>query len=278
MKIREIEEGDLPAVIALFAYAFPLRRPTYWRRGFDNMRVLPAIPGHARYGFLFEADNKVQAVLLALGAQVGDTCRRINLSAWCAHPTYRMMGGLLHAKVMKQKAESYLNLSPAEHVIPMLEPLGFKPYTGGVCLIDGRAALRTDMGSRLIPYDPAKDNGLTAELAIIAERHYRYGCTVLMLYRGSAPAELVIYRTKWIKGVLPCGQVICGAPERVLAAAGPLMRYLLKRGIALALVDIIEPCDMIGTHTFWGRSLRYSRGTPPAVGDLLDSEFALFGP
>lgn len=278
MKIREIREADLPAVTALFAEAFPRRRPNYWHRGFKNMRELPAISGHARYGYLCEVDEKVQAALLALSTQVGDACPRINLSAWCARPAYRMMAALLHARVMKQKAESYLNLTPAEHVVPMMQAFGFKPYTGGACLLDARAALHSSRGLYLARYDPSNNNDLSAELTSIASRHFRYGCTVLMLYHGSAPAELLIYRVKWLKGILPCAQMIYGAPEGVLAAAGPLMRHLLKRAIGLALVDITAQCDMFGARIYAGRNLRYSNGVAPAVGDLLDSEFALFGP
>jgi len=278
MKIREIEEADVPSITTLFSEAFPRRRATYWQRGFENMRRLPAIPGRTRYGYLFEADEKVRGVLLSLSTQIGDACPRVNLSSWYAHPSYRMTAGLLHARVMNQKSGSYLNLSPAENVVPMLDALGFKPYTAGVCLLDARVALCPSRGWQLTRYDPSKTNVLPAALTTTAERHHRYGCTVLMLHYGSAPAELLIYRVKWIKGILPCAQMIFGAPEQVLAAAGPLMRHLLRRAIPLALVDIIEPCNMFGARTYAGRNLRYSHGTAPAVGDMLDSEFALFGP
>jgi hypothetical protein len=278
MRIREIEERDLPAVTALFADAFPRRRAAYWQRGFENMRELSAIPGHVRYGYLFEADEKVRGVLLALSTQIGDACPRINLSAWCVHPAYRMMAGLLHIRVMKQKAGSFLNLSPAEQVVPMLEPLGFKPYTDGVCLLDPLAALRPSRGWRLSRYDPSNNTGLPAELAVTAARHSRYGCTVLLLHRGSAPAELFIYRVKWIKGIIPCAQMICGAPERIFEAAGLLMRHLLSKAIPFALFDVIEPYYMMGARTYLGRSLRYYHGAAPLAGDMLDSEFALFGP
>lgn len=278
MKIREIEEGDLAGVTALFAENFPRRRPAYWQRGFENLCLLPTIPGHPRYGYLLENDGMVQVVLLLLSAQLGDGLPRINFSTWCARPAYRPTAVLLHTRAMKQKAELYLNLSPAEHVVPILEFSGFKPYTGGVCLLDARAALHPGRGCRLTRYDPRRDNGLPAATAIIAARHHRYGCKVLVLHSGSGTAELFIYRLKWIKGILPCAQMLLGTPDRILAAAGPLMRHLLRRGITLALVDITEDIHMVGARTYPGRNLRYAKGAVPAVGDMLDSEFALFGP
>ena len=72
--------------------------------------------------------------------------------------------------------------------------------------------------------------------------------------------------------------MIFGAPEQVLEAAGPIMRHLLGKAIPLALVDIGEPRDMLGVHTCLGRNLRYFSGSAPAVGDMLDSELAIFGP
>jgi hypothetical protein len=278
MKIREIEEGDLAAVTALFAESFPRRRAAYWQRGFENMCLLPIIPGYPRFGYLLENDSMVQVVLLLLSAQFGDGLPRINFSTWCARPAYRPTAILLHTRAMKQKADLYLNLSPAEHVVPILEVFGFTPYTSGVCLLDARAALHPGRGFRLTRYDPGKDNGLPVATAIIAARHHRYGCKVLLLDNGSGTAELLVYRLKWIKGILSCAQMLLGTPDRILAAAGPLMRHLLSRGIPLALVDITEDIHMFGVRTYPGRNLRYAKGPAPAVGDMLDSEFALFGP
>jgi hypothetical protein len=278
MKIREIDEGDLAAVTTLFVESFPRRRPTYWQRGFENLRLLPGIPGYPRYGYLIENDGLVQVVLLLLSARFGAGLPRINFSTWCARPGYRPMAILLHTRAMRQKAELYLNLSPAEHVVPILEVSGFKPYTGGVCLLDARAALYPGRGCRLTRYDPGTDNGLPAEMASIAARHHSYGCKVLVLDSGSEIAELLIYRIKWIKGVTPCAQMLLGSPDRILAVAGPLMRHLLGRGIPLALIDIAEDIRMVGARTYLGRNLRYAKGAAPVVGDMLDSEFALFGP
>jgi hypothetical protein len=77
--------------------------------------------GHPRYGYLLENDGMVQAVLLALSAQFGDGLPRINFSTWCARPTYRPAAILLQTRAMRQKAELYLNLSAAEHTVPILK-------------------------------------------------------------------------------------------------------------------------------------------------------------
>jgi hypothetical protein len=56
------------------------------------------------------------------------------------------------------------------------------------------------------------------------------------------------------------------------------MRHLLGRAIPLALVDISEDTESAGARRYPGRNVRYVKGPAPAVGDMMDSELALFGP
>ena len=71
---------------------------------------------------------------------------------------------------------------------------------------------------------------------------------------------------------------VYGAPETILAHAGSIARRLLARSIPLALVDWPN-----GAAAPFGRAMpaygvRYKRGgDDPALGDLLDTEYALFG-
>jgi hypothetical protein len=278
MGIREIVEGDLPAVVALLAEGFPRRRPSYWRRGFENMRALPALPAYPRYGYLLEEDAAVQGVILLPSTRIGDVAPRANLSSWYVRAAYRSTAVFLYMQAIKQKGGLHLTLSPSPHALPISEALGFKPYTSGICLLDARAALRPARGWRLTRYDPGSEGSLPPATAEIAARHHRYGCTSLILESAATAPELLVYRPKEIKNLIPCAQMLYGAPERVLAAAGPLMRHLLGRAIPLALFDISEDSESAGARRYPGRNLRYVKGPAPAVGDMLDSEFALFGP
>jgi hypothetical protein len=278
MKIREIEEDDLASVTKLFGEAFPRRRAAYWQRGFEKLRALPATASHTRYGYLLESDCVVRGALLTIGDRIDDGFARINLSSWCVHSSYRGIGVFLNAKATSCGARTYVNLSPAEQVVPIIDAFGFKPYTKGVCLLDARAALQPSRGFSLTRYDPHTHYRLAPASKIIAERHHQYGCVVLVLEGGPSPAELLVYRVKWIKHVLPCAQMLFGSPKRILGAVGPLMRHLLRRGIPSALMDIEEPINIFGAHNYIGRNLRYFKGISPAIGDLLYTEFAVFGP
>jgi hypothetical protein len=278
MAIREIAEEDLPAVVALLAEGFPSRRSVYWHRGFENMRALPALPGYPRYGYLLEEDGAAQGLILLLSSRNADGVPRANLTSWYVRVAYRPKAVFLYKLAIKQNGGLHLNLSPSAHVLPIVERFGFKPYTGGVCLLDARAALRPALGRRLTRYVPGRSFGLPAAAEKLAARHHGYGCTVLILHSGAGAPELIIYRVKWIKGLIPCAQMLLGAPGQVLSAAGPLMRHLLGRAIPLALVDIGEDTQSAGARRYPGRNVRYVKGPAPAVGDMMDSELALFGP
>jgi hypothetical protein len=276
MGIREITEEDLPDVLALLAEGFPRRRPAYWRRGLQNMCLLPEVPGYPKYGYLLEESDTAEGVILLLSTLVNNTSVRSNNSCWYVREGYRAKAAILYKRATTGEGV-HVNFSPAEHVVPITLACGFRQYTSGVCLIDGSAALRPAQGWRVTRYTPDRTD-LTSLTVEIADRHVRYGCSVLLLENDNAPIELLVYRLKLIKGVIPCAQFLHGMPEHVLAASGPLMRHLLTRGILLALVDIDETTETVGFRSFPGHNVRYGKGGTPAIGDLLDSEFALFGP
>jgi len=278
MSFREIGEEDLPEVVTLLAEGFPRRRPNYWRRGLANMRALPPVPGYPRHGYLLEEDGAVQGVILLLSTKINNAAPRANLSSWYVRDAYRTKAPILYQLATMQDHGLHVNLSPAAHVVPIAKAFGFKSYTSGVCLIDARASLRPARRWRLTRYRPVLAGTISAPMAEVAARHLGYGCSVLMLQNGVAPPELLIYRPKFIKGCIPCAQILHGSTDHVLAAAGPLMRHLLRRGILFALVDIGEATRTDGFPSYPGHCLRYSKGGAPEIGDLLDSEYAVFGP
>jgi hypothetical protein len=278
MSFREIVEQDQSDVVTLLTEGFPRRRPTYWQRGLENIRALPQVQGYPRYGYLLEEDGAAQGVILLLSTLTNNNAPRANVSAWYVRQGYRTKAPLLYKLATRQKSGLHVNISPAAHVVPIARAFGFKPYTNGLCLIDARASLRPAHGWRLTRYDPKSGGTLPGLTADVAARHHGYGCSVLLLENGTGPVELLTYRLKLIKGFIPCAQMLHGTPDHVLAAAGPLMRHLSGRGIFLALVDIDEATETSGFHRYPGRNLRYAKGGTPAIGDLVDSEYAVFGP
>ena len=276
---REISEQDLADVATLLTEGFPRRRLDYWRRGFRNMHALPPVPGYPRYGYVLEAGGQLQGVILLLTSQQGDAAPRSCLSSWYVREPYRTKAPILYKLATMHEAGPHVNLSPSAHVVRMItRAFGFRSYTSGVCLVDATAALRRASGWRLSRFETGMTRDLPTRVADLARRHLGYGCKVLLLDSQVASPELLIYRLKLVKEFIPCAQILHGTPDHVLAAAGPLMRHLLGQGILLAQVDVGEATDTAGFRCYPGRNVRYVKGGVPAVGDLLDSEFAVFGP
>ncbi len=275
MRIAEIGADALDTALSLLVEGFPRRRPDYWRRALAHLAERPAVPGFPRVGWTMEADGAAQGIILLLSAEI-DGQVRANLSSWYVRPRHRPQGAFLYKKAIAARGACYLNLSPSEGVLPIVRAFGFRPYTGGQALIDARAAFRPSGGARARPVRRAAD--LPEALAPALGRHLAYGCGALLIEDAAGPM-LALYRLKWLKRAVPVAQFVFGDPERLAAAAAPVMRHLAGRGIPGALLDLPEGAAPRGAVVLPARGLRYAKGAPPpAPGDLRETEIAVFGP
>jgi hypothetical protein len=277
MLVREIQDADLFELGALLAEGFPKRSLEDWRSALDILTDRPSVEGFTRYGYCLEDKGRLEGVLLLLTATI-DGVTRSNLSSWYVRPRYRLYATLMHQCAVRTKAPVYLNLSPANHTLRSIEALGFRPYTGGTLLVDATSAVRVG-NSTVRSLTPDAASTLDAEVRRSVEAHFRYGCNGLLLEDKEGPM-IALYRIKWLKRLVPAARFVAGNPVRLAASAGPLMRTLLLRGLSLALID--APLFYTPTRGMWllsNRERRYASadGTPPAPGDLRETEVALFG-
>jgi hypothetical protein len=278
MAIREITDDDLESVRDLLVEGFPQRSFGYWTKGLANLSSLPPIDGFPRYGYLVDADDAAQGVLLTISSDRGFRDVRTNLSSWYVRKGYRQFATTLFAHALTLKNTTFLNPSPSDHVVPILEAFGFEPYTGGVVAFDLRTAMRgrSSRGEvhRLGNTDLADLSESDAE---IAADHLRMGCGAFRL-EADGRAGLLIHRRKWVKRSLPCSQVILADHDLMTELAGPVMRALASRGSLLVLCDVDQTAEPAVGRVF-RRGIRYFKGQDaPRVGDLSYSELAVFGP
>ena len=277
MLVREIKDADLFGLGALLAEGFPKRTLKDWRTALEILGERPAVEGFPRYGYCLEDEGRLEGVLLLLTATI-DGVTRSNLSSWYVRPRYRSLATLLHQCAVRTRGSTYLNLSPATHTLRNIEALGFKPYTGGTLLVDATSAVKIG-NSTVRSFTPDTGGNLDVEVRRSVEAHSRYGCSALLLEDKEGPM-LALYRIKWLKQLIPAARFIAGDPARLAAAAGPLMRTLLLRGIPLALIDApLLYTPERGIRLLANRERRYAlaNGMPPAPGDLRETEIALFG-
>ena len=225
MAIREITDDDFKAVHELLVEGFPLRSENYWTAGLANLRSLPPVEGFPRYGYLVDADDGPQGLLLTITNDRGGHGVYTHLSSWYVREGYRHFALLVLRHALELQNTTFINPSPADHVVRMLSAFGFEPYTAGMAMLDLRMAMqrRSSPGSvrRLGSGDLADLSDWEGE---IAEDHLRMGCDVLRL-ETEARAGLLIHRRKWIKRSLPCSQVILADPDLYSRDPARFARY-----------------------------------------------------
>jgi hypothetical protein len=136
MAIREITDDDLEAVRELLVEGFPVRSDGYWTKGLANLRSLPRVEGFPRYGYVVDADGAPQGLLLTITSDPGGRGARTHFSSWYVREGYRQFALLLFRHALELENTTFVNPSPAEHILPILETFGFEPYTRGIVMLD----------------------------------------------------------------------------------------------------------------------------------------------
>ena len=285
IRCRQIGVSDLDSVIDLLERGFPSRTRDYWVRGLERHTGRPVPCGLPRFGYLLESDGKPVGVLLLLFTSF-DVGRdkpeiRCNLSSWYVEPAYRSCASLLVSVALRHKGVTYMNISPAPHTWPIIEAFGFTPFCSGQF-----TALpwlgRPRPGVRVREVQP----GEIAEVALpAAERelmsaHAGYGCLGLVCTAPDGDHPFIFQRFMRWHDRVPCMRLIyCREVGDLVRFAGPLGRYLLRRGIPLVMLDSNGPvAGLVGVYQdVKGR--KYFKGPDkPRLGDLAYTELPLFGP
>ena len=98
MRCRQIDEGDVAAVVELLWRGFPNRTRRFWQRALSELARRESPAGLPKYGYLIENDGAaVGAILMICSAvRAGDgLAARCNLSSWYVEPAFRAYAPLL---------------------------------------------------------------------------------------------------------------------------------------------------------------------------------------
>jgi hypothetical protein len=281
---RQIDEGDLPAVAGLLTRGFPNRNLQFWQHALDQLTQHAPPPGLAKYGYLLETEGTpVGAILLicsAMPADMGQTLKpRCNLSSWYVEPAFRAYAPLLVSQALRHKEVTYLNVSAAPHTWPIIEAQGFSRYSEGifVCL----PALSGMPGGEKVEVLDARRGQVGSADSFEREilvQHAAHGCISLWCATSSG-AHPFIFRPRWVKGVIPCVQLIyCRDIADFAHYAWPIGRYLARRGRGIVIVDANGPIPgLVGIYRA-GSKPKYFKGPQrPRLGDLAYTEYAILG-
>jgi hypothetical protein len=281
VRCRLITDDLIEAVIECLVRGFPLRARSYWVGALERMSRRAAIGDYPRYGYALEAKGKIVGVILLIFSRRESDAGshvRCNISSWCVDAEYRAGAILLHMAAVKHKEVTYLNISPATHTRPTIEALGFQCFSSGQIFSapilsgspgDGsvRAFEPDGSGSEL----PENERKILSELASL-------GCCALVCVKDGA-AHPFVFQRRVVLRIIPCSHLIyCRSLADFARFAGPIGRYLLFRAGPFCIVDANGSTPGLVGRYFPGRNPKYFKGRfPPVVGDLSDTELAIFG-
>lgn len=283
IRCREIAAGDVEAVADLLTRGFPGRPRAYWLAGLERQAARAVPDGYPRHGYLLEAAGAVVGVLLLMysskvsGAEPALTC---NVASWYVEPQFRNQASLLSAIALKHKHVTYVNVTPAPPTWPILKAQGYKRYCNG--LFFTLPALSRGGGAIIVVTpDTVKPDDLSASEFELLQRHAGYGCLSLVCQtpRGTMPFVFAPFRIRRGRVGLPAMQLIyCRSAGEFVGSAGAIGRFLIKRGKPLVIIDANDPIPgLVGIYSD-ARGQKYFKGpNPPRLGDLADTEFALYG-
>ncbi len=283
IRCRPIELADLPAITALLVRGFPERDRGYWEQGLIRLRDRDLPEGYPRFGFVLTAGGRAVGVLLQLFSAAPDAPAviRCNVSSWFVEPAFRPYASLLVSAALRLKNVTYTNMTAAPHTWPILRAQGYRRYSQGQAFfVPLLTAPVPNVTVRQVAGEGGAIERLDPQTAALLQRHAGYGCLSLICDTGQDVFPFVFVPRSTARNFVTAAQLVyCRDVAELRRFAGNIGRFLIRRGIAIAVVDGTAPRPRLVGIAFREKAPRYARGAdPPAASDLADTELVIFGP
>jgi hypothetical protein len=281
VRCRPIGDDDIEAVLGLLVKSDFGRSRAFWAAALQQLAEHSVPQGFPQYGYLLEINGVPVGVLLMVSSERaidGVAKVRCNVSCWYVWPAFRGYGSLLALQALKRKDATYINISPVPRTIDLVKAQGYTRYCEGrftAFPVFKRGPPRTRV-ERVAP-DIAPGGDLTAEEIELLHRHAGYGCLSLVVTEGERRHPFV-FEISWGYRVLRFAYLVYArSVEDFVRLAGPITRFLARRGTFLVMIDANGPVPgLIGRYA--ETTPKYFKGPdPPRLGDLAFSERAVLG-
>jgi hypothetical protein len=282
VRCREIGEADLDGVLDLLAKS-PFGRPRdFWAEALHRLGAHPNPPGYPKYGYLLQVNGVAVGILLMIAASViadGRRTVRCNVSSWYVWPPFRPYGSLLASQALKRKDAVYTDISPLSHTLGLITAQGFKRYCEGQFIALPAARLRPPFRARITAAEtdlrPGPD--LAEEEITLLLDHAAYGYISVVVTHDDRRYPFVFEPGTRFRAVRYAYLVHCRAIEDFVRFAGPIGRYLARRGILFVMLDANGRVP--GLLGFYREvTAKYYKGSgPPPLGDVAYSERVVLG-
>jgi len=282
IRCRQIGKADIPAIATLLKRGFPNRSRQFWVHALRRLAGHEPPPGLPKYGYLLETGGDPVGTILLICSTMRDGDRiatRCNLSSWYVDPAFRAYATLLVSMALRHKEVTYLNVSAAPHTWPIIEAQGFSRYCDGIFIaMPTLQGLFNGVAVKVFDASQQPSGAFDPSDREILLRHAEHGCVSLWCETADRAFPFV-FRPRLVKNVLPCAQMIyCGDIADFVRFAGPIGRYLARRGKPFVIVDSNGAIPgLLGTFCR-GSMAKYFKGPQrPRLGDLAYTEYAVLG-
>jgi hypothetical protein len=282
VRTREILESDIGPVTCLLASGFSRSTRNDWLHIFAGLAEHQAPAGLPKYGYLIESEGAPVGAILVISSVVtnsGVSTIRCNLSSWYVSPAYRSFAHLFISRILKNKAVTYINVSPAPHTLPLITVQGFSRYCDGQFFALSMPFARSrDPQTKVVLVDTLPGSYFeTFELDLL-QTHAKYGCMSLWCTTPDR-AYPFVFRSRVIRGCLPAVQLVfCRDIDEFVRFARPIGRFLVRQGIFCVMIDANGPIPgLVGIYRDGSRPKYYKGPVRPRLGDIAYTESALFG-
>jgi hypothetical protein len=280
IRCRQIEEADVPAVAELLTRGFPSRGSEFWRHALDQLAQREPPDGLPKYGYLLESSSAPVGVILLICAAMpidGAFAPRCNLSSWYVEPAFRAYAPMLVSQALRHKQVTYTNVSAAPHTWPIIEAQGFRRYSDGIFVALPALAFG---GEKADVFDAHREPSVSFDRfdQETLTKHAAHGCISLWC-ENAERAYPFVFRPRLVKGCVPCAQLIyCRDIADFGRFAGPIGRYLVRRGRPVVIVDANAPIPgLVGVFRRGSKPKYYKGPQRPRLGDLAYTEYAILG-
>jgi hypothetical protein len=275
---RQIGDEDLPAIADLLAEGFIDRARSYWVNALDVLAARETPAGYPRFGYMLEAGGEPVGVILLIYSRALEAGApiRCNLSSWYVREAFRGYATLLIAAAISMKDVTYINSSPAAYTWPILDSLNYVRYGEGQ-FVAVPALGWQGAGARVREVKSATADLHPAEAELLAA-HARCGCVSLVVETREGPLPFVFIRWRLKSRLKMMRLIYCRDTADFVRCAGPIGRFLLRRGVSAVALDAVGPVRGLVGKYFAGAEPKYFRGpAAPRLNDLTFTESVLFG-
>ena len=281
VRCRPIGPADLGAVATLLCEGFAGRSRASIETGLARLTARDVPDGLQRYGYCLDTGSRLVGVILLIASERqtdSGTALFCNVASWYVLQDFRAYAQLLVSMALKNKQVTYTNVSPAPHTWEIVEKQGYTRYCNGLFL--AAAILKRPAPGVVIEPFGAPDHEGMADFAMLL-RHQQMGCEVVVARSGNAIKGYVFRRYRIRAGRLPLpAMFVIHAPDRgeLIRIAGNLGRHFMGKAAPFLVMDADGPVEGLRGIYTERRGRKYFKGPcRPALSDLADTEYAVFG-